>query len=118
MVIISWDMFYLFKSLTFSWGSDTAAYFVQNVGGSDSLSGISNFFIPVVIGVIISWAVLWFISHRSIDKGIGLASKLLIPAVFVIMAVIVIFALMLPEAGIGIDALIHPNWNLIFDINI
>jgi NSS family neurotransmitter:Na+ symporter len=118
MVIISWDMFYLFKSLTFSWGSDTAAYFVQNVGGSDNLSNMSNFFIPVGIGVIISWAVLWFISHRSIDKGIGLASKILIPAVFVIMAVIVIFALMLPGAGIGIDALINPNWSLLLDINI
>ena len=118
MVIISWDMFYLAKSITFSWGSDTAAYFVQNVGGSDNLANIGNFFIPVGIGVIASWIILWFISHRSIDKGIGLASKILIPAVFVIMAIIVIFALMLPGAGIGIDALINPNWNLLWDINI
>lgn len=118
MVIISWDLFYLVKSLTFGWGSDTAAYFVQNVGGSDSLSKIGNFFIPVGIGVIVSWIILWFISHRSIDKGIGLASKILIPAVFIIMAIIVIFALTLPGANIGIDTLINPNWNLLWDINI
>ena len=118
MVIISWDLFYLVKSLTFGWGSDTAAYFVQNVGGSDSLSKIGNFFIPLGVGVIVSWIILWFISHRSIDKGIGLASKILIPAVFIIMAIIVIFALTLPGANIGIDTLIKPNWNLLWDINI
>ena len=31
MVIISWDLFYLFKSLTFGWGTDTAAYFLPQV---------------------------------------------------------------------------------------
>lgn len=97
MVIISWDLFYLVKSLNFGWGSDTAAYFVQNVGGSDNISNIGNFFIPIGIGVVVSWIILWFISHRSIDKGIGLDSKILIPAVFIIMAIIIIFALALPE---------------------
>ena len=52
------------------------------------------------------------------DKGIGLASKILIPAVFIIMAIIVIFALTLPGANRGIDTLINPNWNLLWDINI
>ncbi|WP_407410576.1 sodium-dependent transporter [Methanobrevibacter sp.] len=118
MVIISWDLFYLVKSLTFSWGSDTAAYFVNNVGGSENLSNIGNFFIPVAVGVIVSWIILWFISHRSIDKGIGLASKILIPAVFIIMIIIVIFALALPGASIGINTLLNPNWNLLWDINI
>lgn len=117
MVIIGWDIVYLVKSFTFSWGSDTAAYFVQNVGGSENLANIGNFFIPAGVGVIISWIALWFISHKTIDKGIGLASKILIPAVFIIMAIIVVFALTLPGASIGIDALIKPNWNLLWDIN-
>ena len=34
------------------------------------------------------------------------------------MAIIVIFALTLPGAGIGIDALINPNWASLLDINI
>ena len=118
MVIISWDLFYMVKSLTFGWGSDTAAYFVQNVGGNRNPANIGNFFIPVGLGVIVSWFILWFISHRSIDKGIGLASKILIPAVFIIMAIIVIYALTLPGAIIGINALIKPDWNLLWDVNI
>ena len=58
MVIISWDLFYLVKSITFGWGSDTAAYFVQNVGGSENLANIGNFFIPIGTGVIVSWFIL------------------------------------------------------------
>ncbi|MEE1337107.1 hypothetical protein [Methanobrevibacter sp.] len=68
--------------------------------------------------MIVSWFILWFISHRSIEKGIGLASKILIPAVFIIMAIIVIYALTLPGASIGTDALLNPDWNLLFNINL
>ncbi len=118
MVIISWDMFYLMNSFSFGWGSDTAAYFVHNVGGSENLSKIGNFFIPIGIGVIITWFILWFISHKSINKGIGVASKILIPSVFVIMIIIVIYALTLPGAMIGINALLNPNWMALTDINI
>ena len=118
MVIISWDLVYLVKSLNFSWRSDTASYFVQNIGGSENLAKISDFFLPVGVGVIFSWIILWSISHKSIDKGIGLASKILIPAVFIIMAIIVIYALTLPGASIGINTLLNPNWNLLWDINI
>ena len=118
MVIISWDLFYIGSSLSFGWGSDTALYFVQHVGGTENIADFGNFFIPIGICVIISWAILWFISHKSIDKGIGLASKVLIPLVFIIMAIIVIFSLTLPGAGIGIDALINPNWASLLDINI
>ena len=118
MVIISWDLFYLANSINFSWGTDTAAYFVQNVGGSSNLSKIGNFFIPIGIGVIATWFLLWIISHKSINDGIGVASKILIPSVFVIMTIIVIYALTLPGASIGINTLLKPDWNALLDVNI
>ena len=99
-------------------GQRYSGLFCPECWGSDNLSNINNFFIPVGIGVVVSWFILWFISHRNIEKGIGLASRILIPSVFVIMAIIVVYALTLPGAIIGINALINPNWNLLFDINI
>jgi len=118
MVILGWNLVYLFSSFTFSWGTDTSAYFINNVGGSSDLSNMGLFLIPTSIGVLISWVMLWFISNKKVDKGIGVASKILVPLLFLLMAIIIIFALTLPGANIGIHTLLNPNWNKLFDVNI
>ena len=118
MVILSWDLVYLGSSFTFSWGTDAAAYFVQTVGGSSNLSNASFLLIPTTVGVLVLWIVLWFISHRNVDEGIGKVSKILIPALFVIMGGIIIYALTLPGAGLGISALLTPDWTKLWDVNI
>ncbi len=118
MVILSWDLVYLGSSFTFSWGTDVAHYFVNNVGGSSNLSNASFLLIPTTIGVVALWIMLWFISHRNVDKGIGKASKILIPALFIIMGGIIVYALTLPGAGIGINTLLTPDWTKLGDVNI
>lgn len=118
MVILSWDLVYLASSFTFSWGSDTAAYFINTVGGTSNLSDMSFFLIPTTIGVFITWFMLWFISNKDVDEGIGKASKILIPLLFIIMAIIIVYALTLPGAEIGINTLIYPKWEKLLDINI
>ena len=118
MVILSWDLVYLLSSFTFHWGTDTAAYFVQSVGGSSNLSKASFLLIPTTVGVLILWVVLWVISHRDVDKGIGMVSKLLIPALFVIMGIIIVYALTLPGASLGISTLLTPDWGMLLNINI
>ena len=118
MVILSWDLTYLTSSVTFSWGSDVAAYFVQNVGGSSNLSNLGSLIIPTTIGALIIWVIVWFISHRDLNEGIGKISKILIPALFIIMIGIVIYALTLPGASIGIQTLLQPDWSKLTDINI
>ena len=118
MVILSWDLVYLGSSFTFSWGTDAANYFVSTVGGSSNLSNASFLLIPTTIGVLILWIILWFIAHRNVDKGIGKVSKILIPALFVIMGFIIIYALTLPGAEIGINTLLTPDWTKLTDVNI
>ena len=118
MVILSWDLVYLGSSFTFSWGTDAAHYFVNTVGGSSNLSNASFLLIPTTIGVLVLWIILWFIAHRNVDKGIGKVSKILIPSLFVIMGFIIVYALTLPGAGIGISTLLTPDWNKLMDVNI
>ena len=118
MVILSWDLIYLLSSFTFSWGSDAASYFVNTVGGSSNLDDASFLLIPTTIGVLILWVILWFISHKNVDKGIGKISKILIPALFVIMGFIIVYAVTLPGAGIGINTLLRPDWSMLLNVNI
>ncbi|WP_297981544.1 sodium-dependent transporter [uncultured Methanobrevibacter sp.] len=118
MVILSWDLVYLLTSFTFGWGADTAAYFTNTVGGSSDLASAGFLLLPTTICVILMWIVLWFISHRDVEEGIGKVSKVLIPALFVIMAIIIVYALTLPGHMIGIDSLLRPRWNMLLDVNI
>ena len=118
MVILSWDLVYLLSSFTFGWGTDTVHYFTHVVGGSSNLETAGFLLIPTTICVALLWIVLWFISHKDVDKGIGKFSKVLIPALFIIMAFIVIYALTLPGSGIGIHTLLTPDWNKLLDVNI
>ena len=118
MVILSWDLVYLLSSFTFSWGADAAAYFTQTVGGSSNLSNAGFLLVPTTVGVLLLWVLLWFISHRYADKGNGKVSKFIIPALFVIMGIIVVYALTLPGAGIGMNALLSPDWSKLGDVNI
>ena len=118
MVILSWDLVYLLSSFSFNWGTDTAQYFVSTVGGSSNLSNASFLLIPTTVGVLVLWVILWFISHRDVDKGIGKVSKILIPALFVIMGIIIVYALTLPGAGLGINTLLTPDWSMLLNVNI
>jgi NSS family neurotransmitter:Na+ symporter len=61
---------------------------------------------------------VWYVSHRNLEKGIGMVSKILIPALFTFMLIIIIYSLTLPGHMIGIDNLLRPNWSTLWDINI
>lgn len=109
LVIVAWDLVYIGSSFNFGWGSDTALYFVKNVGGSSNLSNMTQILIPTAISMVIIWFLVWFITHRELNEGVGKASKILIPLLFVLMAFIIIYALTLPGAYIGINALLTPE---------
>ncbi|MEE1155960.1 MAG: sodium-dependent transporter, partial [Methanobrevibacter sp.] len=111
MVILGWDLLYLFSSFNFAWGNDAGLFFTNVVGGSSNLNSITTFLIPTTLCVGLLWVVLWFIASRDVDKGIGKFSKVLIPTLFIIMGFIIIYALTLPGAGIGINTLLTPDWS-------
>ena len=79
---------------------------------------MTQILIPTAISMVIIWFLVWFITHRELNEGIGKASKILIPLLFILMAFIIIYALTLPGAYIGINALLTPEWSLLFDVNI
>ena len=118
VVIVAWDLVYLFSSLSFSWGADPTSYFVNFVGGSSDMSNATTLIIPTFLSVIAIWLIVWYVSHKNLEKGIGMVSKILIPALFTFMLIIIIYSLTLPGHMIGIDNLLRPNWSTLWDINI
>ncbi|WP_407375097.1 sodium-dependent transporter [Methanobrevibacter sp.] len=118
VVILGWDLVYLISSFTFNWGTNTANYFVQGVGGSSNLSNMNSFLIPTTIAVLFMWIFVWYISHKGVTEGIGKVSKVFMPLLFIFMGLIIVYAFTLPGAGIGINALIHPDWNMLLNVQV
>lgn len=118
MVILSWDLVYFLNSFNFGWGGDPSSFFMNNVGGSSSLSNLTTLLTPTLICTLILWVIFWFVSYRDIDKGIGRISTILIPLLFIIMSFIIIYSLTLPDFEIGLKTLLTPNWSALLNIHI
>ena len=117
--ILGWDGIYMILSFTKGWGADPNAFFTTTLlQSSESISGLLNFIPVIAIAMLLSWVIIWIISHRDLEKGLGKVSKALVPLLFVIMIVIVGFSLTLPGASIGLAELFNPDWSLLGNFNI
>lgn len=117
--IIGWDGIYLFLSFFKGWGADPNMFLNVNLlQATDSLSGVFNFIPFIAIFMLVGWFIIWFISHKSLNDGLGRVCKIFVPLLFVVMFVIVIFSLTLPGALIGLTVLFNPDWSLLWHFDI
>lgn len=117
--IIGWDGIYLVLSFFKGWGADPNTFLNVNLlQATDSLSGVFNFIPFIAIFMLVGWFIIWFISHKSLNEGLGRVCKIFVPLLFVVMFVIVIFSLTLPGALIGLTVLFNPNWSLLWHFDI
>ena len=117
--ILGWDGIYLILSCFKGWGADPNTFFTTTLlQSSNSYAGLLNFIPVIAIAMLVGWVIIWFISHRDLEKGLGKVSKILVPALFIIMIVIVGISLTLPGANIGLSELFHPDWDSLFDFDI
>ncbi len=119
VVIMGWDLIYLVLSLFKGWGSNPDAFFMNNiVVGSNNLNNVTGFVLPTLIATFLIWVLIWYISHKALDKGISRVVNILIPLLFIMMAIIVVYSFTLPGMFIGLTNLLNPDWALLWDINV
>lgn len=112
--ILGWDGIYIILSFFKGWGADPNSYFITSVlQSSDSYLGLLQFVPLVAVAMLAGWVIIWFISHRDLEAGLGKVSKVLVPLLFIIMVIIVGFSLTLPGASIGLSELFNPDWSLL-----
>ena len=117
--ILGWDGIYVILSFFKGWGADPNTFFTASLLQSqESISGLTTFIPVIAITMLISWVIIWFISHKDLEEGLGKVSKILVPLLFIIMIVIVALSLTLPGAMIGLNELFAPDWSLLFNFDI
>ena len=117
--ILGWDGIYVVLSFFKGWGSDPNTFFTNTLlQSTPSPMGLLTFIPEIAIFMIVGWIIVWFISHRDLESGLGKVSKILVPLLFVIMIIVVSISLFLPGASVGLFELFNPKWQSLFDFGI
>ncbi len=117
--IIGWDGIYFYLSFFKGWGANPNAFLTNTVlHPTDSLGGIFHFLPFVAISMLVGWFIIWLVSHKNLDDGLGKVCKIFVPILFITMIIIVLFSLTLPGAIIGLKELFEPDFSLLWDFNI
>lgn len=119
LTIVGWDFNYFFLSFTKAWGSNPDMFFNVNLLQSTTdLSGITTIIPYIFIAVLVLWAIVWFISHRGINEGIGKFTTVFVPLLFILGIGIAIYDVTLPGASIGLARFLQPDWSLLTSADI
>lgn len=118
-VIIAWAVRYLGFSVSLQWGGDPESFlygdFLQ-VG--DAPGGISSYVTGVMWPLIGIWVITLGILALGVRKGIERANKIFVPMLLVLFSIIVVRALFLEGAGVGLEALFKPDWGAILNADV
>ncbi|MTD31788.1 sodium-dependent transporter [Planomicrobium sp. YIM 101495] len=115
-VIIAWSMRYTIFSFNQAWGEDTEGFlfneFLQlTVSPGQTGSIVWGIFIPLAI----VWLVTLGILFGGVKKGIELANRIFIPTLVVVFLIVVIRAVTLDGAMLGLDAFFKPDFSAIMN---
>lgn len=104
LVVSGWCLQYIYASLVGHLSGD-ASYFKEYFNSFETDA------VKPVVWSLVFVAVTHFVVSRGVRGGIEKASKLLMPALFILLLVIVVSSCMLPGAGAGISFLFNPDFS-------
>lgn len=111
-VIIAWAISYSIFSINLKWGDDTESFLMnQHLNIVESPGQFGSLVPSVLIPLIIIWLVVLTILGRGVKRGIEIANRIMIPTLVVIFLIIVIRAVTLPGAVVGLEAFFKPNFS-------
>ena len=117
--IMSWDLIYIILSLFKGWGNNPSVFFTTTLLHSTSNPyGLTYLVVPIGVGLIVIWGLIYLFSRKEINKGILTISKISLILSFVLLIGMLLFSLQLPGSRTGIMALFNPNWSVLLDFNV
>ena len=110
-VIISWCLNFFVLSFNLSWGDDANHFFFNEfLKVSNSPSQLGEIRTPILFGLVVVWAISWFIVYRGVQRGIELANKILMPTLLLLTVILVAWSVSLDGAIDGLKAYMTPDF--------
>jgi len=115
-VIIAWAMKYTVYSFKLSWGTDTESFLFGDVLNLAETPGQAGGFVPgVLFPLLLVWLIAFIILFAGVKRGIELANRIFIPTLIVVFLLVVLRAVTLEGAGLGLDAFFKPDLGKLAD---
>ena len=117
-VIIAWAMVYTGLAFTEGWGTDPEGFLFNDflmIGEPGEIGGLN---LKVLFPLLLVWAITLGFLIRGVRKGIELANRIFIPVLVLMFLIIVIRALMLEGASLGLNALFTPQWDQVLNAKV
>ena len=121
VVILGWCLSFIYYSFGETWGEDTGAFFIADYLATSDGAAPTGFWDigglqwKVLLPTLLAWAIVAFLMHRGVSRGIEMASRVLMPTLIVMLVVIVIRAVTLDGAAQGLDVLLTPDFGALGD---
>lgn len=113
-VIIAWAVRYTGFSFGQQWGDDPDGFlFGEFLQASDEPGMVSSYVAGVAWPLIAVWVVTLAVLALGVRRGIEKANKVFIPLLVLLFLGLVVRALFLPGAEVGLEALFAPDWSAI-----
>jgi neurotransmitter:Na+ symporter, NSS family len=114
-VIIAWAVRYTGFAFGLDWGDEPGAFFAEFLQLAEEPGMISSYVSAVAWPLIAVWVVTLGVLFFGVRRGIERANKIFIPVLLVLFGALVVRAVTLDGAEVGLDALFTPDWSAITD---
>lgn len=117
--VIAWAAAYVFYSIDLAWGVDPTSFFLHDFLQTSDKVTVGFDFVPAVLALLVAiWTISIAVLASGVQRGIARLSIVFIPLLFVMFGLLVVQALMLPGAEVGLNALFTPDWSKLTDSSI
>jgi neurotransmitter:Na+ symporter, NSS family len=117
-VVIAWAAGYAWFSVGTQWGDDPEAFFFESYLGVTEPGTVGGIRMGVLVPLILVWGLTLLVLSGGIRRGIERANRVLIPLLVGMFLIIVIRAVTLDGAALGLQALFEPDWSAIGDASV
>jgi neurotransmitter:Na+ symporter, NSS family len=117
-VIVAWAAAYTWFSVGTTWGDDPDAFFFGDYLAASDAGTFGGFRLGVLVPLVLVWAVTLVILGAGVRRGIERANRVLIPLLVALFLVIVVRAVTLEGANLGLQTLFQPDWSRITDASV
>lgn len=111
-VIIAWAIAYTYFAIGQQWGDAPSDFlYGEYLQLSEAPGQIGSLVPSVFIPLILVWVITLGVLFKGVKKGIEKANRIFIPVLLIMFLIIVVRALTLDGAALGLETFFKPNWS-------